>query len=410
MKMKPKHLLAITLLLISPYIFPQGAGNMRADTDSNRTLTPIQVTPAMVWECEPWYDNSLVTIDGWGRFSTVEFDIDKKGNDVIKLTPLCDFPKKVITDNFWVFPESKTICVWDMLMMYVYNQNINVHDSLVPFFSRRGYFYRAFQLNPDEILLGFNGDADSLRHMVYITYNMRTKKTNFEEIGDEEPDSEQLYFQLGKYSNKFIAAEKLHDNTNNVKFFMFDYETKERTDNELTKKMSELFFRRFYEDIKFNLDKRMIISHADGSPYSVWFVMKWDENFENVKLIPFNFLVPEGKFIAEIKAVSKDFDWVLLEICGYEGLKNELLSKYAFMKIDEKNPALYSPLIILDDYCDDGNLWRYTSFFEHPKYGTCLFYTQENGRKGKSVSAFYKMSDVQKEIDRILLEKAKLSR
>lgn len=410
MKMKPKHLLAITLLLISPYIFPQGAGNMRADTDSNRTLTPIQVAPAMVWECEPWYDNSLVTIDGWGRFSTVEFDIDKKGNDVIKLTPLCDFPKKVITDNFWVFPESKTICVWDMLMMYVYNQPLNEHDSLVPFFSRRGYFYRAFQLNPDEILLGFNGDADSLRHMVYITYNMRTKKTNFEEIGDEEPDSEQLYFQLGKYSNKFIAAEKLHDNTNNVKFFMFDYETKERTDNELTKKMSELFFRRFYEDIKFNLDKRMIISHADGSPYSVWFVMKWDENYENVKMIPFNFLVPEGKFIAEIKAVSKDFDWVLLEICGYEGLKNELLSKYAFMKIDEKNPALYSPLIILDDYCDDGNLWRYTSFFEHPKYGTCLFYTQENGRKGKSVSAFYKMSDVQKEIDRILLEKAKLSR
>lgn len=410
MKMKPKHLLTITLLLISPYIFPQGAGNMRADTDSNRTLTPIQVAPAMVWECEPWYDNSLVTIDGRGRFSTVEFDIDKKGNDVIKLTPLCDFPKKVITDNFWVFPESKTICVWDMLMMYVYNQPLNEHDSLVPFFSRRGYFYRAFQLNPDEILLGFNGDADSLRHMVYITYNMRTKKTNFEEIGDEEPDSEQLYFQLGKYSNKFIAAEKLHDNTNNVKFFMFDYETKERTDNELTKKMSELFFRRFYEDIKLNMDKRMIISHADGSPYSVWFVMKWDENFENVKMIPFNFLVPEGKFIAEIKAVSKDFDWVLLEICGYEGLKNELLSKYAFMKIDEKNPALYSPLIILDDYCDDGNLWRYTSFFEHPKYGTCLFYTQENGRKGKSVSAFYKMSDVQKEIDKILLEKAKLSR
>ena len=129
--MNPKHLLAITVLLISPYIFPQGAGNMRADTDSNRTLTPIQVAPAMVWNCEPWYDNKLVTID------------------------------------------------------------------------------------------------------------------------------------------------------------------------------------------------------------------------------------------------------------------------------------LYSPLIILDDYCDDGNLWRYTSFCDHPKYGTCLFYTQENGRKGKDVSAFYKMSDVQKEIDRILLEKAK---
>ncbi len=362
-------------------------------------LTPIQVTPAMVWECEPWVDGTLVTIDGWGRFSTIEFGFDKTGNDAIKLKPLCEFPKSVVTDNFWVFPESKTICVWDMLMMYVYNQNLNEHDSLVPFLSRRGYFYKAFQLNPDELLLGFDGNANIMRHIGYITYNMREKKTDFD--ANTPLYSEQLFFQLGKYSNKFIAAEKLRRNTDDVKFFLFDYETKERTDTELTKKMSELLSRRFYEDIKFNLDKRMIISHASGSPHSVYFVLKWDENYENVKMFPFNFLVPEGKFIAEIKSVSKGFDWVLLEICGYGGIKNELLSKYAFMKMDENNPVLFSPLVILDDYCDDGNLWWYTSFFEHPKYGTCLFYTQENGRKGKSVSAFYKMSDVQKEIDRL---------
>lgn len=373
--------------------------------NETKTLKPIQVAPAMVWECEPWVDGTLVTIDGWGRFSTIEFGFDKTGKDAIKLKPLCEFPKSVVTDNFWVFPESKTICVWDMLMMYVYNQNLNEHDSLVPFLSRRGYFYRAFQLNPDELLLGFDGDTAELQHMVYITYSMRTKKTNFEEIGNDKPASEQLYFQLGKYSNKFIAAEKLRRNTSNVRFFMFDYETKERTDTELTKKMSELLSRRFYEDIKFNLDKRMIISHASGSPYSVWFVMKWDENFANVKMIPFNFLVPKDRFIAKIQAVSKNFDWVLLEISGYKGIKNELLSKYAFMKIDENNPALFSPLVILDDYCDAVNLWRYTSFFEHPKYGTCLFFTKEDGPKGKDVSAFYKMSDVQAEIDRIFLEK-----
>lgn len=370
-------------------------------------LTPIQVTPAMVWECEPWVDGTLVTIDGWGRFSTIEFGFDKTGKDAIKVKPLCEFPKSVVTNHFWVFPESKTICVWDMLMMYVYNQNLNEHDSLVPFLSRQGYFYKAFQLNPDELLLGFDGDTAELRHMIYITYNMRTKKTNFEEIGDNELDNEQLFFQLGKYSNKFIAAEKLRRNTSDVKFFMFDYETKERTDNELTKKMSELFFGTFHDDIKFNLDKRMIISHTAGSPYSVYFVLKWDENFANVKMIPFNFLLPKDRFIAEIQAVSKNFDWVLLRLFGYKGINNGRLSKYAFMKIDENNPALFSPLVILDDYCAPGNKWRYTSFFEHPKYGTCLFYTQENGLKGKDVSAFYKMSDVHKEIDQILLEKAK---
>ena len=364
---------------------------------------PIQVAPAMVWECEPWLDGTLVTIDGWGRFSTIEFGFDKTGKDAIKLKPLCEFPKSVVTDNFWVFPESKTICVWDMLMMYVYNQDLNEHDSLVPFLSRRGYFYKAFQLNPDELLLGFDGNANIMRHIGYITYNMREKKTD----ANTPLHSEQLYFQLGKYSNKFIAAEKLRRNTSDVKFFMFDYETKERTDTELTKKMSELLSRRFYEDIKFNLDKRMIISHASGSPHSVYFVLKWDENYENVKMFPFNFLVPEGKFIAEIQAVSKNFDWVLLMISGYEGLKGEPLSKYAFMKIDENNPALFSPLVILDEYRDPGNKWWYTSFFEHKQYGTCLFFTKEDKKQGKDVSAFYKMSDVQKEIDKYLLEKAK---
>lgn len=361
-------------------------------------LTPIQVTPAMVWECEPWFDGTLVTIDGWGRFSTVEFGFDKNGKDVIKLTPLCEFPKSKVTNHFWVFPESKTICVWDMLMMYVYNQNLNEHDSLVPFLSRRGYFYKAFQLNPDELLLGFNGNAKIMRHIGYITYNMREKRTDFD--ANTPLYSEQLYFQLGKYSTKFIAAEKLSRNTSNVKFFMFDYETKERTDNELTKKMSELLSRRFHEDIKFNLDKRMIISYATVATDSVDFVLKWDENYENVKMIPFDFLVPEGKFIGEVQAVSKNFDWVLLRISGYEGLKGEPLSKYAFMKIDEENPALFSPLVILDEYRDPRNKWWYTNFFEHPKYGTCLFFTKEGGSKGKAVSAFYKMSDIQAEIDR----------
>ena len=366
---------------------------------------PIQVSPAMVWECEPWFDGTLVTIDGWGRFSAVEFGFDKRGKDAIKLKPLCEFPKSVVTDNFWVFPESRTLCVWDMLMMYVYNQSLNEHDSLVPFLSRRGHFYKAFQLNPDELLLGFDGNADILRHIGYITYNMRTKKTDF---NPKMPlFSEQLYFQLGKYSTKFIAAEKLSDDTSDVKFFMFDYETKERTDNELTKKMSELLSRRFYKRINFNFDKRMIISHTAGSPYSVYFVLKWDENYENVKMIPFNFLLPEGKFIGEVQEVSKNFDWVLLRISGYEGLKGEPLSKYAFMKIDEENPALFSPLVILDEYRDPRNKWRYTSFFEHKQYGTCLFFTKEDRKQGKDVSAFYKMSDIQEEIDRILLEKAK---
>ena len=59
-----------------------------------------------------------------------------------------------------------------------------------------------------------------------------------------------------------------------------------------------------------------------------------------------------------------------------------------------------APLVILDEYRVPRNKWRYTSFFEHKQYGTCLFFTKEDRKQGKDVSAFYKMSDIQAEIDK----------
>lgn len=349
-------------------------------------LPPIQVNTPMYWECKPWVDNKLITIDGYGRFATVDFDVDSDGNDYIIVKPLCDFPKKKITDRFWAFPESQTVCVWDMILMHIYNKQLNMKDSLVPIFSRVLHCYTAFQLNPYELILAYDWDGD----VGYLTYNMKTKKTDLEE--GKKCRREQIYFQLAPYSTKFIAGERIRKNSRAVKYFLFDYETKEHITNELTDKLTELFSSTYYKYININFEKRMLISDSNDT------FLTWDENYENVKIIPFDFLVPKDKYIGKI-VVSKNFNWVLLEIGGYRGAYDEHLSKYAFMKIDEKNPALVGPLVILDDYWDESS-WKFISFFEHKKYGTCLFYTSEDSKRKKTKGFFYKMSDIEKELEK----------
>ena len=90
----------------------------------NNTPKPIELDIDLVWSCKPWIDGKLVTIDGKGRFATIEFLVDKNGKDYAKMSPLCNYPKCSPTNNFWVFPESQTVCVWSSLMMHIFNNKI----------------------------------------------------------------------------------------------------------------------------------------------------------------------------------------------------------------------------------------------------------------------------------------------
>ncbi|MBR0099534.1 MAG: hypothetical protein IJP90_07430, partial [Treponema sp.] len=90
-------------------------------------------------------------------------------------------------------------------------------------------------------------------------------------------------------------------------------------------------------------------------------------------------------------------DWVVFNIHS-NGLYGETVYKLCF---SNKNSPVHVPVVI-DEYFEST---PYYFFLEHPVYGPCCFVeVEENGRKKIRM---YKMSDIQAEIDKYLLEKAK---
>ena len=83
-----RHLLTITLLLISPYIFPQEK-SMNLDENISKNFYTQEVKGQIEIQIKnrdfflglkPWKDGKLVTVDGWGQFSSFEITEKNKIN------------------------------------------------------------------------------------------------------------------------------------------------------------------------------------------------------------------------------------------------------------------------------------------------------------------------------------------
>ena len=369
---------------------------------------PIELNIDLVWLCKPWIDNKLVTIDHKNRFATIEFLVDKNGKDYAKMSPLCNYPKCSPTNNFWVFPESQTVCVWSSLMMHIFNNKTKKKNSFIPLKSWKGYFDSAFELSPNDLYMHFYywDVEDNARH-IYWTYNQKKKLINDDDIIARI--SEKLLFQLEPYGKKFLAYETDYKK-NTCKYFYYNIENEERWSNDFTEKLTEVFPEAFSE-IFINKEKRFLISliyrNQNGLLKRNYALMTWSEDKNDFGIFPLDAIVPKGKKMKTLESISDDRRWGVFWLEGYKGINNEVLFKYAFVNFDSKYPMNFSPLVIIDDYYGRYKYWKYSSFFIHPIYGQCFMYTMLDKETKKNKAYFYKMSDVQKEIDRILLEKAK---
>ena len=152
-----KLILAMTLFcaLLLPCFSQEEKEAYRYLENKISMAEPIELNIDLLWLCKPWIDNKLVTIDHKNRFATIEFLVDKNGKDYAKMSPLCNYPKCSPTNNFWVFPESQTVCVWSSLMMHIFNNKTKKKNSFIPLKSWKGYFDSAFELSPNDLYMHF---------------------------------------------------------------------------------------------------------------------------------------------------------------------------------------------------------------------------------------------------------------
>ena len=74
------------------------------------------------------------------------------------------------------------------------------------------------------------------------------------------------------------------------------------------------------------------------------------------------------------------------------------MNKVGFVQISDKYPGMFSPMVFMSDDYTEWQRWNFECFIEHPEYGTCFLCTYDNGNTEET--RLYKMSDVQKEIDK----------
>ena len=397
-----KKQIALTVILTASLLFTAFAQEQKKKVKMT-DLPYIELTDFnLYWGCAPWRDDKVVTLDGLGRWATIEFYKTKDGTDKARFVSLCDFPRYTVSSDIESHPDSGWLLVWSSKMLHAYNADTGRSNSFVPIASWKGFVGNIFPMSTDDLLCQFYwSDLEDIKCIFYFTYNNRTKIID---RSHSELTEVFVWKQLRKYGKTFLASECLDLEKDIQKFFFYDWDKKEKTENELTKEMSKHLYKTYHKNIHINMEKRILVSTSvlldNGT-----ILMMWNKEYADIKIIPFKLIEPKNTY-SDIQSVSGDCEWILVHICGYKGIYGEFLNRYAFVRISNEYPGMLSPLVFVEGFWKYRE-WKHCSFFKHPEYGDCFIATYTELPSLKKHTRLYKMSDVQEKIDRILLEKAK---
>ena len=351
-------------------------------------LQPIDIrSPKFFYLLHPWKEGKLATLDGWARFSEISF----KGPDKIRIKHLVNFPRWKIDNMFTVWPEADLWWITSARMNHIAYLPANFKKSFIPYLTGMYNEYLPLLLDAEEGIMVFIYGRIKLgstgRH--YVFYNYKQDKVIYETPRDE--DDPVIY---NDFLDEGVLLGFTHEKTDvglRANHFIYDWKTGTRTENELTKKMNELRLTVFC----INMAKRFCI--AEDNTTRTFIKMDWDENYENINVVPLEVLLPEGKRNMGF-LLSSNGEWAFSMIRPYEGLYGERLYKRAFYHIDSRYPGGISHPVIPDNYTDVSVEWGV--FVNHPVYGMC--YAVEHQDEYRQYLRLYRMDDVLAEIDRQL--------
>ncbi|MDR0403901.1 MAG: hypothetical protein LBH35_09970 [Treponema sp.] len=374
----------------------QGANTVDTVAETSTIIVDIR-SDKFFWRLQPWKDGKLATLDGWARFSELSFE----GAGKIKINSLVKFPDMQIGPLFTVWPEAELWFSQSARMDHVAYMETKFTKSFIPFM-RGGYSEdMPFLLDKDEGLLAFvyyqNGWGESGRK--YLLYNYK------KDVLLDEPEDTEVRYEGFLDRDSLLASNLIHRNDSWFsEYFLYDWRTDKKTENELTKKLTELNMLRIYCTAvgNVNTQKRFLIAKSEALGGHV--KINWDEGFKDVKVTPINFLLSKDKYY-DVFTISSDGKWAHSLVGGYRGLYEERLYKNAFYHIDDRYPGGISPPVLMDytEYHPP-----YGVFIEHQVHGMC--YAIEHHKMENDTDQLYlrlyKMDEILKEINRQLLEMA----
>jgi hypothetical protein len=351
-------------------------------------------SPGFFWLLYPWKEGKLATIDGKGRFAEISF----VGESGIRITPLVDFPqhRRGLDRLLRVAPEANIFVTKSGERFFVADVAAKKTKSLVP---RVGWRFKVgvpVFLDPKNGIINFKyyASADYKKRpgsqpFYNVIYDAKNDRVLY-----KSPDAGDPFVLFYPLTPEWAMADIPNDDgIPGTKTILYNWKTHETAENELTKKLITPGLQSIWHPGEnHNLEGRYLFADIPipGRLICKKVKVTWDENYENVTVIPLDYLMPpEAEFWYDFY-LSADGKWATNFFGGYRGLYGELLDRRVFFHLDARYPNGISMPIFIDGY--HKNSWNYGSFVEHPAYGLC--YAEEMWLGGKEYLRLYKMDDV----------------
>jgi hypothetical protein len=343
----------------------------------------------------PWKQGKLATMDGRARFAEVSF----VGKSCIRITPLINFPQQPIDKQLIVEPETNLFITQSGGLFHVADIDEKKTKSLAPYTSWAFWASTPLILDPKNGIVSFGYIATS-SYKEQPFYNVIYDTKNDQMLYESPPkgESHNLFYSV---TPEWAMCYKRNDG-NKGEIVLYNWKTFETAENELTRKLSDHSIISIFEPgCNINPEGRYLFAKFDipGEITGKTVKITWDEDYEDVTVIPLDYLIPEGKWFDDI-FISADGQWGTTLIGGYRGLYGEFLYKRVFFHLDARYPNGISMPVYGMDYEEYRSYLG--TYVEHPEYGWC--YAEEKWLDGgrKQYLRLYKMDDVLAEINRQL--------
>jgi hypothetical protein len=364
-------------------------------------VRPLDIkSPGFFWMLRPWKEGKLATIDGWGRFSEISFS-DKNR---MSIRYLVNFPRMTLDRSLDVWPDQDILIAQSGKMYHIADIGTKKTKSLIPFLTWVANGLRPVMVDSSEKLINFQYYSNLDDSMRSFIYNVAEDKMVYE-MPEEGHEVDMMYPITGDI---LLSSEYLYGDDgkrNSIYYYFYNWRTGEKTENELTRRLSTLDIGVLaLEDFRnVNLQKRFLFAYDYNISGRIR--IDWNEDYEGITDMPLALYIPENTSLKDL-ILSPDGMWGEAFVSGFRGIKGVSLSRRGFFHFGGQYPGGMSEVVLSEDY--EVYEFDYGAFVNHPEYGMCFakeHYKYENG-KDQLYLRLYKMNDVLDGINRRLLEKA----
>jgi len=137
----------------------------------------------------------------------------------------------------------------------------------------------------------------------YVLYDLKTNNIIYESKVENT-----IHF---RFNNDSLLTCKIYGENNEFgKWYLTDINGKNMTENKLTKKLTDLNFFSASKSKVFSTKSNTLLTKLVVNKETVYYTVRWDEKFEDIKIEPVIFQRPFGNFLDEAFEFSQDGKWV----------------------------------------------------------------------------------------------------